>query len=32
MEAELQKAYITENPHPTGEKDKLYAAETGTSV
>jgi methyl-accepting chemotaxis protein len=27
----LQAAYITDNPHPTGEKDKLTAAETGTS-
>ncbi|WP_421979688.1 methyl-accepting chemotaxis protein [Roseibium sp.] len=31
MESELQKAYITENPHPTGEKDKLYAAATDTA-
>ncbi|CTQ54954.1 Methyl-accepting chemotaxis protein 4 [Roseibium album] len=28
--ASLQAAYITDNPHPTGEKDKLYAANTGT--
>ena len=26
----LQSAYITDNPHPTGEKDKLLAAETGS--
>ncbi|WP_422036852.1 methyl-accepting chemotaxis protein [Roseibium sp.] len=31
MEARLQQAYITDNPHPTGEKDKLYQAETGTA-
>lgn len=30
MQSELQRAYITENPHPTGEKDKLYDAETGS--
>ena len=28
--AELQAAYITGNPHPTGEKDKLYDAGTGS--
>lgn len=27
----LQSAYITDNPHPTGEKDKLYKANTGTA-
>lgn len=26
----LQAAYITDNPHPTGEKDKLLEASTGT--
>lgn len=26
----LQAAYINDNPHPTGEKDKLYKADTGT--
>lgn len=26
----LQAAYINDNPHPTGEKDKLNAAPTGT--
>lgn len=30
LESELQRAYITENPHPVGEKDKLYEAEGGT--
>ena len=29
-EAELQRIYITDNPHPLGEKDKLVAAGTGT--
>jgi len=28
--AVLQSAYITQNPNPTGEKDKLVAADTGT--
>lgn len=28
---EIRAAYITENPHPTGEKDKLYKAETGSA-
>ncbi|TYC52118.1 HAMP domain-containing protein [Rhodobacterales bacterium] len=27
----LQAAYITDNPHPVGEKDKLDAADTGTA-
>ncbi|WP_299483395.1 methyl-accepting chemotaxis protein [uncultured Roseibium sp.] len=31
IKAALQEAYITENPHPTGEKDKLYEASTGTA-
>ena len=31
LEAELQRAYITDNPHPTGEKDKLYASDGGTA-
>lgn len=31
MKASLQRAYITDNPHPTGEKDKLYQAEAGTA-
>lgn len=31
MTAALQAAYITDNPHPTGEKDKLYEAATGTA-
>lgn len=31
MEATLQSAYITDNPHPTGEKDKLYKASSGTT-
>lgn len=31
LEAELQRAYITDNPHPTGEKDKLYDAESGSA-
>ena len=31
LEADLQKAYITDNPHPTGKKDKLYKADTGTA-
>ncbi|MBN9671801.1 methyl-accepting chemotaxis protein [Roseibium aggregatum] len=26
----LQAAYITKNPHPVGEKDQLYNADTGT--
>ncbi len=30
LEAELQRAYITDNPHPTGEKDKLYQSDGGT--
>jgi methyl-accepting chemotaxis protein len=30
MKSELQRVYITENPHPTGEKDKLYDAKTGS--
>jgi methyl-accepting chemotaxis protein len=30
VEARLQKTYIEENPHPTGEKDKLYSASSGT--
>jgi methyl-accepting chemotaxis protein len=29
-EAELQRVYITENPHPLGQKDKLIQAGTGT--
>lgn len=29
-EAQLQAAYITDNPNPTGEKDKLYNADTGS--
>ena len=29
--ATLQKAYITDNPHPLGEKEKLDAAPTGTT-
>ncbi|MEJ8473968.1 methyl-accepting chemotaxis protein [Roseibium algae] len=29
-EVELQKAYITDNPHPTGEKQNLVDAKTGT--
>lgn len=29
--ATLQKAYITNNPNPTGEKDKLDTANTGTN-
>lgn len=29
-EQALQSAYITDNPHPTGEKDKLYDAGTGS--
>ncbi len=28
--AELHTAYISNNPHPTGEKDKLYDAGTGS--
>ncbi|WP_306150587.1 MULTISPECIES: methyl-accepting chemotaxis protein [unclassified Roseibium] len=28
---ELQSSYITDNPHPTGEKDELYDAKTGTA-
>ncbi|WP_298961155.1 methyl-accepting chemotaxis protein [uncultured Roseibium sp.] len=31
LESALQDAYISNNPHPTGEKDKLYAAETGSA-
>lgn len=27
----LQRRYITDNPHPTGEKDKLYNAGDGSS-
>lgn len=27
----LQKAYITDNPHPTGQKDKLVQASTDTA-
>lgn len=27
----LQRVYITDNPHPTGEKDKLYAADDGSA-
>ena len=30
VEAELQRVYITDNPHPTGEKDKLYEAGLGS--
>lgn len=30
VESTLQKAYITDNPHPTGSKEKLDAASTGT--
>lgn len=29
-QAELQRIYISENPHPPGEKDKLVEAGTGT--
>ncbi|WP_296590008.1 methyl-accepting chemotaxis protein [Roseibium sp.] len=29
--ASLQAAYIMDNPHPTGEKDKLYKADTGSA-
>lgn len=29
--ADLQSAYIDDNPHPLGEKDKLYDAGTGTA-
>lgn len=29
-EAALQKAYITDNPHPTGSKEQLDVADTGT--
>ena len=29
-QSELQKAYITDNPHPVGEKDALTAAPGGT--
>ena len=28
-EKTLQKAYIEDNPHPTGEKDKLYTSDLG---
>ena len=31
MKTALQAANITDNPHPTGEKDKLYDAKTGSS-
>lgn len=31
LQTELQRAYIEDNPHPTGEKDKLYAASGGTA-
>jgi methyl-accepting chemotaxis protein len=30
VESELQQAYITKNPHPTGQKDKLDKASTGS--
>ncbi len=31
VENQLQQAYITKNPHPTGQKDKLDKASTGSS-
>lgn len=31
LEMELQQAYIKDNPHPTGEKDKLYDAGSGSA-
>ncbi|NVK35620.1 MAG: HAMP domain-containing protein [Rhodobacteraceae bacterium] len=31
MMSGLQRAYITDNPHPAGEKDKLDSANTGTA-
>ncbi|MET1412560.1 methyl-accepting chemotaxis protein [Roseibium sp. HPY-6] len=31
LQTELQRAYIEDNPHPTGEKDKLYKASGGTA-
>ena len=31
QQSRLQKAYITDNPNPTGEKEKLDAASTGST-